>query len=713
MPESIGNQVNVPGTRGKGILRYQGSIHGKSGIFAGIELLGPIALTRGKNSGDVEGFKYFEVQQPLSGLFLPFERLKAVNPDIDFTRDMISEVNLAFNNDALDAEVPVVSPVAVVSPTPQTRPYSADILKTRYNNLSPILTVGKRQTLGERSRTSSLSSFSRSPVLNSINYRSTSYNEGVTKRLSNSSVSHVEQELYDLRCKYEKSEREMNEKLSILKELRDTVQELQPILKQYENDLDDRDRKILKIRNEFELAREDWRQNLDIMVNTYEANESYYESKIRELQKAVSAKNNDDELKAVERKLEQVNEEKNEIENSYKAQIAELELKFSSDQSKDLNKKILEQQKEIESLSTQLVEIRKFPNENLNDFDQKILKLEAEIENLHHYKSRCETLENENVELQKELERRHSFEKLEDRNSELTKLHDTITDLKDQLSTKDKEILELEDSLDNKVKQIDTGDDAKMKELQEDMFFKDQEIQALQQQLDKTNQTVATQKQKLKQLQTTDDKDQTIESLELEKLEKDKVIKQLEEKLEASIVKEIDTLNINDTAAMNEVTYKEEIEKLRHELDTRPTFEELTELQDNIDEMVRLHNNEVFFKLEEVQRLQKENEKLQTRLERALEGNVGKFSDKRLSEGRFSDNASKFSEGSKFTDNASKISDGSKISDYSHDAISINSVPIYKPEIEIDPSAGRDNWCGLCEREGHSSLNCPYENDIF
>ncbi|KAJ8133877.1 hypothetical protein OY671_012909 [Metschnikowia pulcherrima] len=41
------------------------------------------------------------------------------------------------------------------------------------------------------------------------------------------------------------------------------------------------------------------------------------------------------------------------------------------------------------------------------------------------------------------------------------------------------------------------------------------------------------------------------------------------------------------------------------------------------------------------------------------------------------------------------------------------SLPIYKPAKEVDPSEGRDDWCGLCERDGHSSLNCPYENDMF
>lgn len=36
-------------------------------------------------------------------------------------------------------------------------------------------------------------------------------------------------------------------------------------------------------------------------------------------------------------------------------------------------------------------------------------------------------------------------------------------------------------------------------------------------------------------------------------------------------------------------------------------------------------------------------------------------------------------------------------------------LPIYKPSVALDPSAGREKWCGLCEREGHDSYECPFE----
>lgn len=747
MVEYIGTQVNVPGTRGKGILRYHGSIHGKQGIFAGIELLGPIALTRGKNNGDVEGYQYFHVQQSMSGLFLPFERLKSVNPHLQFTKDMINDIDhnvISLNNNVFnDGEL---TDNMLFSPTPsfttlnseQTnipRPYSADLTKSRFN--SPILhSTSSTSTLNvtkrdERSRTSSISSFNKSPVLNPA-FRSFSLNnDRGYKRSSNGNVSYLEQELYDLRTKYEKSEREMLEKMSILNDLRETVQDLQPILKQYENELNEKDKKISKIKNEFESAREDWRQNLDIMVNTYEANENFYESKIKELQLKLSESNSNGKLNELQVKFDELVNEKNDLEmkkNDLEVKNNDLEVKKSDlemklDKIKDipiekptdeieivktLNNKISDQQQEIETLSNQLVELSKFPKDDTESDSYKSLVRELEsyksisVE-LEEYKSQVEKLTKENDDLKRDLERRHSFEKLEDKNTEINKLHDDIQNLNDQLASKNKDIETLEDDLHLKVQQINElnskdsnetdlkpveSESEKVKELQEDMFFKDQEIKALQQQLDKLTSNLATQKQTIKDLQSKSSGDSNPEIdnlksqnelLQAQYLEKDNIIKELERKLQESITNELDTLNINDAAAINEITFIKEIEILKKELESRPTIEELTELQDNIDEMVRLHNNEIFFKDEEMQKVLKENSKLQFRLDKILEGSLT-----------------------------------NRISSTSHESISINSdLPIYKPDIDLDPSDGKDNWCGLCERDGHSSVNCPYENDIF
>lgn len=40
-------------------------------------------------------------------------------------------------------------------------------------------------------------------------------------------------------------------------------------------------------------------------------------------------------------------------------------------------------------------------------------------------------------------------------------------------------------------------------------------------------------------------------------------------------------------------------------------------------------------------------------------------------------------------------------------------VPIYHSPQKLDPAKGRDKWCGLCEREGHESIECPFEEEFW
>ena len=49
----VGDMVDVPGSM-YGIVKFIGSVQGKKGVFAGVELSQEFAA-RGKNSGDVDG----------------------------------------------------------------------------------------------------------------------------------------------------------------------------------------------------------------------------------------------------------------------------------------------------------------------------------------------------------------------------------------------------------------------------------------------------------------------------------------------------------------------------------------------------------------------------------------------------------------------------------------------------------------------------------
>lgn len=59
---AVGEPVDVPGGM-HGTVRFVGSVDGKKGIFAGVELH-PDFAARGKNSGDVYGYRAFLPQPP-------------------------------------------------------------------------------------------------------------------------------------------------------------------------------------------------------------------------------------------------------------------------------------------------------------------------------------------------------------------------------------------------------------------------------------------------------------------------------------------------------------------------------------------------------------------------------------------------------------------------------------------------------------------------
>ncbi|KAK0826336.1 hypothetical protein LTR73_006200 [Friedmanniomyces endolithicus] len=75
----VGDAVTVPGDM-YGVVRFIGTVKDKAGDFVGVELDRKFAA-RGKNSGDVDGIKYFKTVIRGAGIFLPLHRAeKRVTP---------------------------------------------------------------------------------------------------------------------------------------------------------------------------------------------------------------------------------------------------------------------------------------------------------------------------------------------------------------------------------------------------------------------------------------------------------------------------------------------------------------------------------------------------------------------------------------------------------------------------------------------------------
>lgn len=47
----------------------------------------------------------------------------------------------------------------------------------------------------------------------------------------------------------------------------------------------------------------------------------------------------------------------------------------------------------------------------------------------------------------------------------------------------------------------------------------------------------------------------------------------------------------------------------------------------------------------------------------------------------------------------------------------LDSLPLYNPtgtgNTLINAAAGRALWCALCEKDGHESVDCPYDDKFF
>ncbi|CAB3401245.1 unnamed protein product [Caenorhabditis bovis] len=95
--QDVGKLVDVSNV-GKGFLRYVGSIHGKEGIFCGIELLEP----NGKHDGTFQGISYF-IATPQHGIFAPIFRVNLDRHEHKERRPKVSPSENRLSRSALPA----------------------------------------------------------------------------------------------------------------------------------------------------------------------------------------------------------------------------------------------------------------------------------------------------------------------------------------------------------------------------------------------------------------------------------------------------------------------------------------------------------------------------------------------------------------------------------------------------------------------------------
>ncbi|CAN3474130.1 hypothetical protein DICA1_A04588 [Diutina catenulata] len=295
--ELIGQKVNVPGTRGHGILKYYGPIADKQGLFGGLELVGPIAALRGKNSGMVDGNRYFEVDQPMTGLFLPWDRLRSSNPSLPALNPngSIAESQISLPKRGSPGGATPSSGIPAPKPT-RSRLSSGSSLGLKGAGASTTgagakpgaapasalsSTPSSAPSSGSRPRSRQLSD-SRPPSRRSPALRPPSE--------ARASPTIAEHELYaaeiaELKGKCAATERQLADKEAILGELRATVDELHPLLEQYEAQVAEANARADRTKAEFERAREEWRSSVEAMTASHQENEEFYVREIEALKR--------------------------------------------------------------------------------------------------------------------------------------------------------------------------------------------------------------------------------------------------------------------------------------------------------------------------------------------------------------------------------------------------------------------------------------------
>lgn len=583
MSELIGTKVAVPGTtRGYGILKYVGPIEGKGGVFGGLELQGPIAASRGKNNGSVDGIQYFNVQQPMSGLFIPWERLRSANlrlPKLDEFMRPISE-----SSDYLRTPSPRLnsssrgSRPASLAQSPQL---SLSILlpKRRVASGEQNSMAGSRSVVGSRSDLGDL--FDRTRVQHELQ---------VAQRENN-----------ELRSILESKTRDLQERDNILKGLQNTINELQAVLADMEDELAQKDQRLSKQKADNDKAREEWRESLQLMLSAQQEAEELYEQQLKDLKRklgdAESGSIDKSRLNELEEQIKHLTEENKRLDKQLERYATDDSQ--TSEGKEELLKSLERLQQDVSSLEFVLGESQ----EKVKAKDKEILELQAEVEKLQQ--KDMDTLLQQVGKMNVDEETPEKIEELEKQLKEK------------EIALKAKRGLEIE-----------------LRNLQSDIEKAEEEKERLQKQL-----------------------------------------------------KESQREKSNDST-----TLETQIEDLKHELAMRPTFEELSELQTSLEEVDLLHQKSLADKDRALARIEEEKKALSEELEKL----------RSLLKRSPSEN-----------DDISTDDTENKENHYGTSYLKNDTLGIYKPPKPVDPSSGRQNWCGLCERDGLSSLNCPYENDIF
>ena len=407
----VGDLVNVPGGM-YGTVRYLGTVAGKPGKFAGIEL-GAEHARRGKNNGDVDGRKYFMTSIPGSGIFVPVGNNKYVTKRKNTTATPSgppttpSRPTVNFSKSVGPGAS--VSRPRVASRRPSVPRAESPRTTTTPQPLKMSLTGLRTSSASVARGGPSPSNFPRSPVTRSpvktpsrLSDRSSRVSaEDETplpptrgsdaQRLSTSS------EVQDLKDQIKSLEKQLGDRDKQLGEQSDLLTEFQKTMEELEGSdalsiraqLREKNEKIVQLTTEFDSHRADFRSTLDTLEVAASETERVYEQRLDELmQQNRELQDRGEDVEVVARQLKQLEELVSELEEGLEdARRGEAEARAEVEFLRgEVERTRLEVKKERESAAalkdTQPERESPQPSKELEQKDDEIRGLKAIIHSL-------------------------------------------------------------------------------------------------------------------------------------------------------------------------------------------------------------------------------------------------------------------------------------------------------------------------------------------
>ncbi|KAL1958024.1 hypothetical protein VTO42DRAFT_5236 [Malbranchea cinnamomea] len=287
----IGDVVNVPGGM-YGTVRFIGPVAGKQGRFAGIELA-PEFAGKGKNNGSVDGRQYFSTSAPASGIFVPVNssnkyltKRDAPTPQTP-TRPSIPNLSRSIGP---GSGPPTINRPKVRQPSlprPDSPRRSLSPTKPSFGGLRTPSTFSRApSTNGTTPRTPIRSLRTPSRPLSRASVEEATPTSVRAKTPSLETKNEYEETIKRLEQQLRDRDRQLEEQAATLAEFQESITELEGLdALQIRAQLREKNEKIAALTAEFDSHRADFRSTLDTLEVAAAETERVYEKRIEELMK--------------------------------------------------------------------------------------------------------------------------------------------------------------------------------------------------------------------------------------------------------------------------------------------------------------------------------------------------------------------------------------------------------------------------------------------